>query len=373
MTALSLFLCGDVMLGRGIDQILPSPSRPGLFEAYVRSAVSYLRLAEALNGPIPRRVAADYVWGDALPLIADEKHAARIVNLETAVTTSTRRWRKSINYRMHPANVVCLEAAHIDCCVLANNHVLDWGYDGLAETLDALQHQGIATAGAGPDIAHAAAPAVLPARSGTRVLVFGFAATSSGVVRDWAAGPATPGVNLLADLSAGSADRVAEAARQVRRPGDLMVASIHWGGNWGYTIPAAQQDFAHALIDRGFDLVHGHSSHHLKGIEVYRQKLVLYGCGDFINDYEGITGYEDFRDDLAVLYLPRLDSASGRLLSLRMVPMQIRRFRLNRPSQADAEWLHQVLARESAKLGATISFKKDFSFALEPGDAAASG
>ena len=142
---------------------------------------------------------------------------------------------------------------------------------------------------------------------------------------------------------------------------------MHWGGNWGYEIPAAHRDFGHALIDSGFDLVHGHSSHHAKAIEVYRQKLVLYGCGDFVNDYEGISGYEDFRDDLAVMYLPQLDAATGRLLRLEMLPMQIRRFRLNRPSTADARWLHQVLARESAKLGTVITLRADNSFAIENG------
>lgn len=358
------------MLGRGIDQILPSPSRPRLFEGFATSAVRYVRLAEALHGPIPRRVAPDYVWGDALPVMTAEQPVARIINLETAVTTSSRHWPKGINYRMHPGNVVCLRAAHIDCCVLANNHVLDWGADGLRETLDTLQGIGIRTSGAGRDATEAATPAVLPVRDGTRVLVFGFAAIGSGVPSDWAAGAATPGVNLLSDLSAGTAARIAEAGQRLRQPGDLLIASIHWGGNWGYAIPAAQQSFAHALIDGGFDLVHGHSSHHPKGIELYRQKLVLYGCGDFINDYEGISGYEDFRDDLAVMYLPRLDPATGRLLSLRMVPLQIRRFRLNQPSRQDAEWLYQVLARESAKLGTAVTLREDGSFAIEDGGTA---
>lgn len=366
MTEVTLLLCGDVMLGRGIDQIMPSPSRPTLFEAHAGTALLYVRLAEDLHGAIPRRVAPDYVWGDALPVMTDAQVAARIVNLETAITTSSRHWPKGINYRMHPANVACLRAARIDCCVLANNHVLDWGRDGLLETLETLRRAGIAASGAGGDAERAAAPAVIPVRDGQRVLVFGYAATTSGVPRDWAAEPASAGVNLLPDLSAATATRIAVAAQLLRQPGDLLIASVHWGGNWGYDIPAAQRGFAHALIDGGFDLVHGHSSHHPKGIELYRQHLILYGCGDFINDYEGIAGYEDFRDDLAVTYLPRLDAASGRLLSLRMVPMQIRRFRLNRPSQADTEWLHQVLARESGKLGTTVALQPDGSFVIEP-------
>ena len=151
MSDLRLFLCGDVMLGRGVDQILASPSPPELFEPQVTSAVTYLQLAEEVNGPIPRRVAPDYVWGDALLVLTEQPVAARIVNLETAVTTSDRYCPKGINYRMHPDNAACLTAGRVDCCVLANNHVLDWGREGLIETLDTLRRAGMGTAGAGRD------------------------------------------------------------------------------------------------------------------------------------------------------------------------------------------------------------------------------
>ena len=364
MSDLSLFLCGDVMLGRGIDQILRVPSRPELYESYAKSAQRYVQLAEARHGRIPRHVPPDYVWGDALGVLAQEKPALRLVNLETAVTTVSQPWPKGINYRMHPANVGCLTAARIDCCILANNHVLDWGRTGLAETLDILRRAGMRVAGAGRDAGEAAAPAVLPLPDGRRLLAFGFAAASSGVPLAWAAKAMLSGVNLLPDLSTGRAVQLAELARQQRQPGDLVLASIHWGENWGYAIEAEQRAFAHALIEGGFDLVHGHSSHHPKGVEVYRRKLILYGCGDFINDYEGIAGYEEFRDDLVLMYLPRLESATGALRLLRMVPMQMHRFRLRRPTAADSAWLFAVLRRESAGLGAVVTQGDDGSFGI---------
>jgi poly-gamma-glutamate capsule biosynthesis protein CapA/YwtB (metallophosphatase superfamily) len=68
----------------------------------------------------------------------------------------------------------------------------------------------------------------------------------------------------------------------------------------------------------------------VKGIEVYKGKPILYGCGDFLNDYEGISGHEAYRGDLALMYFVSMDSASGNLLRLQMTPMQIKRFRLNR-------------------------------------------
>jgi poly-gamma-glutamate capsule biosynthesis protein CapA/YwtB (metallophosphatase superfamily) len=141
--ALTLFLCGDVMTGRGIDQILPHPGKPRLFEACVHSALGYVQLAEEKNGPIARPVDFAYPWGDALDAWRRAAPDLRIVNLETAVTTSDDAWPgKGIHYRMHPANLPCLAAARIDCCVLANNHVMDWGGQGLKETLCSLRGAG---------------------------------------------------------------------------------------------------------------------------------------------------------------------------------------------------------------------------------------
>ena len=129
----TLFLCGDVMTGRGVDQILPHPSSPEIFEAHARSALDYVGLAERAAGPIARPVDYAYVWGDALAEFERVRPDVRIVNLETAVTASQEPWAgKGIHYRMHPANVPCLTAAELDCCVVANNHVMDWSRAGLA-------------------------------------------------------------------------------------------------------------------------------------------------------------------------------------------------------------------------------------------------
>lgn len=76
---------------------------------------------------------------------------------------------------------------------------------------------------------------------------------------------------------------------------------------------------------------------------MYRDKLILYGCGDFINDYEGITGYDQYQGDLRLLYFASVEPETGRLVSLRVVPMQARKMRLHRASLADSEWLQAVL------------------------------
>jgi poly-gamma-glutamate capsule biosynthesis protein CapA/YwtB (metallophosphatase superfamily) len=356
----TLFLCGDVMLGRGIDQILPHPGDPRLYESYVKSAVTYVELAERLNGPIPKPVDYEYVWGDALAELQRVRPHARIVNLETAITRSGTPEPKSINYKMNPDNLPCLTVAGIDCCVLANNHVLDWGNPGLLETLDSLAVAGIHTAGAGRGAAQAEAPAIIEIAGGRRVLVFAFGSTTSGIPSHWAAGDAKSGVSLLKDLSERTVARIAARVQAARRPGDLVVVSLHWGGNWGYGIPPERRHFAQALIERAaVDVVHGHSSHHPLAIEIHRGRPILHGCGDFINDYEGISGYEEFRSDLAVMYLPTLSASSGDLVDLKLVPFRMGKFRLNRAAREDVIWLRDTLDRESSKFGTRVTLDED--------------
>ena len=219
-STVSLFLAGDVMTGRGVDQILPHPGDDRLHENCVKSALEYVRLAELANGPIPRPVAFDYVWGAALLELDRRNPDARIINLETAVTTSTVYEAKGINYKMNPTNMPAITTAGIDCCVLANNHVLDWGRTGLIETLTVLEQAGVQQSGAGRDRAKAAFPAVLDTRKGARVLVFAFACTSSGVPRRWAAAVGKPGVNVLPSLTVEHAKRVADDMVAARQPRD---------------------------------------------------------------------------------------------------------------------------------------------------------
>lgn len=364
--SLRLMLCGDVMTGRGIDQALAHPSDPRLYESFVKDARDYLRLAEARNGPIARPLGYADVWGDALAALQQFGQPPRILNLETAVTRHDRPWPdKGINYRMHPDNAPALAAFGADVCVLANNHVLDWGVEGLHETISTLRAHGIGCAGAGSDAQAAEAPAMLKIGQ-RRLQVFGFALASSGVPAGWAATRRRPGVNYLPDLGERSLAAAVARIRAHAQPGDLIVVSLHWGPNWGYAIPAAERSFARALIDEaGAALVHGHSSHHPKGLERYRGRLILYGCGDFLNDYEGIEGYEEYRPDRVLMYLPTLDAASGELLSLRLVPLRIRRFRLERASAEDAAWLAARLTRESAEHGLRFAPAADPFHSLE--------
>ena len=346
-----LFLCGDVMTGRGIDQIMPRSCDPMLYESCVRSAIDYVQLAERRSGAIPRRAPFDYIWGDALDALDQHQPDFRIINLETSITDRGTPEPKGINYRMHPANVGCITAAKIDCCVLANNHVMDWGVESLKDTLSTLQRGGIATAGAGSCAEEAALPAVL-SKASQRLLVYAFAGPSSGVPGGWSAETLRPGVNFLADFGAGSLSRVADSINLTRRPGDVVLVSLHWGANWSYDIPAEHRIFAHGLIDKAqVDVIHGHSSHHPLAMEIHGDRPIFYGCGDFINDYEGISGHEAFQPDLALAYLVDLDDENHKILGIEMMAYRRQRFKLVSASREEVSWLGIVLDRECRQFG----------------------
>jgi poly-gamma-glutamate capsule biosynthesis protein CapA/YwtB (metallophosphatase superfamily) len=357
---LSVFLCGDVMTGRGVDQILPHPADPTLREPVVKDARTYVRLAEKENGPIPQPVDFSWPWGEAIAMLDEVAPAVRVINLETSITgDGDFAPGKGIHYRMHPDNVGCLTAIHPDVCTLANNHILDFGYRGLADTLQTLTSAGIPCAGAGLDAEQAERPAVVTVQDGRRVVIAAVGMGSSGIPGRWAATESSPGVAYLRDLSKRSAAEIAERVLAPKRQGDVAIVSVHWGSNWGYGIDSGQISFAHKLIDDGVDLVHGHSSHHPRPIEVYRGKLVLYGCGDTINDYEGIGGYQAYRDELRLLYFVSIDPDNGLLTTLRMAPMRARRIRLERASQEDAEWLRSTLEHHSRSFGIRVGCGAD--------------
>jgi poly-gamma-glutamate capsule biosynthesis protein CapA/YwtB (metallophosphatase superfamily) len=353
---LTVFLCGDVMLGRGVDQILPHPGDPSLRESYVTDARSYVALAEAVNGPIARPVDFSWPWGEALSVLEEAGTDVRVINLETTITRAgTFAPGKPVHYRMSPDNLRSLTVARPDACALANNHVLDFGIPGLCDTLDALTSAGLRPVGAGRDVEQARRPVTIDVAGTGRVVIFSCGMESSGIPPSWAATAERPGVDFIPRLSDSCARELAERMCASKQPGDVVVASLHWGSNWGYHIPPAQTRFAHRLIDGGVDIIHGHSSHHPRPIELYRNKLILYGCGDLINDYEGIRGHAGYRDDLRLLYFATVTPENGVLTGLRMVPMQARQLRLQHASPADSKWLCGVLDQVSAGFGTRVS------------------
>lgn len=338
----TLCLCGDVMTARGIDPLLPAElGTPE--EVRVKAALDYVRDAAT---SLPRAVCFEYPWGDALALLRREQPDLRLINLATTITASTDSLASRLHAHLHPTQLPLLAAFGIDGAVLANRSVLSWGQDGLHDTLAALHQAGIACVGAGHDRAEAEQEVqwLLPGKARVRLFAFGHA--SSGLSPQCAAGEGSPGISWLPELDDSAVARLGERIRQGRMAGDLVIVALQWGPNWGYAVAEEQRRFAHALIDEaGVDLVWGYASHHPRPIEVYRGRLILYGVGDFLKDASVTSGHEEFRPDLAALYLLRY-GPDGRLAELRLWPMRVHLFHLKRAGARDSHWLAQVLSRE---------------------------
>lgn len=358
------------MLGRGMDQALSDSGPPELQEPYVKDAREYVRIAEERNGSLDAPLRAEEPWGVVTDLLCREGAGHFIINLENAVTVDGQYWPdKGIHYRMHPRNIDVLQAAGVDCCSLANNHALDFDRSGLEETLDHLSAARIAVVGAGATLSEArkvcylggenqsageaaGPPENLPVTSG-KVAVLAVCFPDSGVPHLWAAEDDTSGLFFLREPGERAAATVVDALQYV--PEEVpRVLSVHWGSNWGYEIPEKQRRFARALIESGaVDLVFGHSSHHPKEVEVYRERAILYGAGDLINDYEGIGGHQGYSPDLGLFYTVEL--RRGAVARLDAAPLRRRRFRLEFASKDDARFLSKVLSRDGRGSEVVIS------------------
>ena len=263
----------------------------------------------------------EHIWGNMLPLLKQCDY--NIINLEAAITRSEKIVPKVFNFKADPEKVQSLLAGSINLVNLANNHVLDYAEEGLLETLEVLDRHGIKRVGAGKNIQEARCAAVVDVK-GLTVGVLGCTDNEPG----WKAGPKKPGTNYV---EVGDLTTLKEDIAAVRDRVDLLILSIHWGPNMVERPSKEFRAFAHALIDAGVDVIHGHSAHIFQGVEVYKERLILYDTGDFVDDY-----WVDplLRNDRGFLFL--LEIANGSL-SVRLVPTLIRHFQAIHAPKDEAE------------------------------------
>lgn len=300
-----------------------------------------VNLGNAVNDGL-RTLPPSHPWGDTLDLLRGAD--LRIANLECTLSDVGRRWLwpfKAYHHRSDERNVAVLASAGIDVAVLANNHTFDYGSRGLARTIRALRRHGIAWVGAGRNRAAAEAPAIRTV-NGVRV---GIVACMDD--ERWAAArPNRPG-RFFSPARVGDrrAARVFDAVRTARPHADLLIASAHWGPNWGDEPTPEVRAFGRALVDAGADVVFGHSAHVLRGIEVYRGRPILYSAGDVVDDY---TVRPD-RNDRGGLF--RLTWQAGAVRGLAVRPILIRERQANLAPPAEATAILDRMQRLCAALG----------------------
>jgi len=279
-----LAFTGDVMFGRGVNEMI------------------------GLKG-------AGYPWGDMTALLGGAD--LRLINLECVIAADGRPWSrtpKTFLFRADPIAIESLKLAGVDFVALANNHSLDFEAPALSEMVDRLDAAGIARAGAGRDLREATRPALLDA-AGLTVAVISLTDNEP----QWAAGPGRPGVNYFPiTLEAGNFGRIQALITEAGRSADLTVMTTHWGPNMVEAPSSGFRRFARAAIDAGVDIFHGHSAHIFQGIEVYREKLIMYDTGDFVDDY---AIDPELRNDLSFLFMVTV--TGGRPAKVEMVPVLI--------------------------------------------------
>lgn len=317
-------LIGDVMLGRGVD-----------------AALRHMQPAD--------------MWGDVLPHLRQAD--LRIANLECALTQHTQPWTRSwkmFHFRADPGAVRCLQAAHIDACSLANNHVLDFEARGLRDTLNTLNSAGIRYAGAGLDSAEAAAPALIEVHGGSPCRVALLAFTDNQP--DFAAAEQQPGTNYLeVSLDVDTLTCVADAIARARAQGaDWVVFSNHWGANFVERPAPDFRRFAQRVIELGADVYYGHSAHICQGIEIHHGKPILYDTGDFIDDY---AVDPVLRNDHSCLF--RLIFDQGQLRRIELIPVTLAVARVALARGEDFTAIATRMEKLCAELGTPLERQTD--------------
>src|SRR3954466_6916176 len=199
-----------------------------------------------------------------------------VVNLETAVTDRGTAEHKSFTFRAPPSVFDALRVAGVDVVSMANNHGVDFGAVGLADSLDAAGQRGFPVVGLGADDTAAFAPHVVRVR-GERIAVLGADQVADSTLQRYSAGPGRGGV-----ASAFDTDRLLQAVASARQQADTVVVYLHWGQEEHSCPTTLQRDLAHQLSQAGADIVVGTHAHQLQGAGWLGQTYVAYGLGNFI-------------------------------------------------------------------------------------------
>lgn len=292
-----------------------------------------------------------YPWGNTLSILQNAD--LRLCNLECVLSDIGSPWSatlKVFHFRSDEKNIKTLQAAQINIVSIANNHVLDYEYEALLRMLDILDEQKISHIGAGTNLSEASKPAFCQIE-GQRIACIGFTDNEP----DWAAEENKPGILYVpANIHDKRMQDLIRQIENLRKEVDFLVISAHWGPNWGYDPPREHTVIAHAMIDAGADLVFGHSGHVFRGMEVYKNRPIIYSAGDFIDDY-AVDEVE--KNDESFIFV--LEKKGGHL-KLYLYPTCIGRFQANLASPYDQRLILSKMENLCKNLGSNFKCFSDY-------------
>jgi poly-gamma-glutamate capsule biosynthesis protein CapA/YwtB (metallophosphatase superfamily) len=303
---------GDVMIGRGVNNII--------------SEKGYL-----------------YPWGDVLPLLKSAD--INVINLETTLTKSNRKVDKVFNFKATPGKIKTLQEANIAIANLANNHILDFSEEGLIETLHTLDKTSIKHVGAGMNEKEAAKPEIIVVKNISLGLI-GFTDNES----TWKATPTNSGTNYINIEREKDREYALSLIMKLRKEVDIVIVSIHWGYNMQEEPSVTFMNFAHAMVEHGASIIHGHSAHIFQGIEMYKNKLIMYDTGDFVDDY---VVDDRLKNDHSFFFLISL-SKQG-IENIKLIPVLIDYCQVNIAKNGDYKWSIERMQKLSKTFGTKIN------------------
>jgi poly-gamma-glutamate synthesis protein (capsule biosynthesis protein) len=311
-----LALVGDLMLGRGVNDLIST-------------------------------YPPEHFWGTTLPLL--QATDAVFGNLECAITIHEQPWRetfKVFHFRAGPGAVPILKVANIKAVTLANNHSLDFEEVGLLDTLQYLDQAGIKHAGAGRDIAAARIPAFLIVKG----MKIGFISATDNEP-PFAADTHKPGTNYLEiNTRPETLKHLQEDINKARLGGaELIILSLHWGPNMVDTPSKDFQEFAHKAIDLGVDIIHGHSAHVFQGVEYYKNGVIFYDTGDFVDDY---AVDPVLRNDWSFIFM--IELAERRIKSVNAIPVRLQYAQTNLARGAEAQAINSRMQELCSPFGTKV-------------------
>lgn len=272
-----------------------------------------------------------------------------VVNLECAITASSRRWTgtpKAFYFGAPLQAADTLVSAGVDMVSLANNHILDYGAQGMRDTLEQLDRHGIHYTGAGENRREALQPAIVR-RDGLTAGMVAFCDHQD----DFAAQDDRPGIaHITFDDERAAISTLEAALAPLLQAGiDWPVLSLHWGPNMVTRPSGVFRRAAHAAIDMGWKILFGHSAHVFQGIEIYRGCPVIYAAGDLVDDYYVDPG---FRNDQQLLLELTLEPRGLRRIGLH--PILIRGCQARLATGKDFDTIVQSMAVLCGEMGTPV-------------------
>lgn len=278
-----------------------------------------------------------YPWGTILPELKRKDFI--LINLETTLTNSTTIVPKVFNFKADPAVVKTLKIGNIQVVNLANNHSLDFGIEGLEETIATLNQAEIAHVGVGMNMSEAQKPVII-VRNGVRIGIIGLTDNEP----TWIATNTKPGTNYISISSPPKA--VFEAVKDLKSKVDICIITIHCGPNMQEYPSEEFIRLAHRIVDAGADIFHGHSAHVVQGIQKYKDRIIIYDSGDFVDDY---AVDPQLRNDLSFLFSVEVEHY--KLKRLILLPVIISNMQVNKAEGADAQLIIDLMKKRSIPFG----------------------